>query len=69
LEELDKDDAEYPRKITYHNPPNLALEALEVILLLHSVHWRLSFRIVNVERLFLGGIPFPQFSFKVVGQV
>jgi hypothetical protein len=35
LEELDKDDAEYPRKITYHNPPNLALEALEVILLLH----------------------------------
>ena len=30
LEELDKDDAEYPRKIGYHNPPNLALEALEV---------------------------------------
>jgi hypothetical protein len=31
LEELDKDDAEYPRKISYHNPPNLALETLEVI--------------------------------------
>lgn len=30
FEELDKDGAEYPRKITYHNPPNLSLEALEV---------------------------------------
>lgn len=34
--ELDKDGAEYPRKIGYHNPPNLALEALEVAFRFHT---------------------------------
>ncbi|XP_077986101.1 calcineurin-binding protein cabin-1-like [Glandiceps talaboti] len=33
---LYEDDASYPRKIHYHNPPDLAMEALEVHFRLHA---------------------------------
>lgn len=49
--ELDKDGAEYPRKIGYHNPPNLALEALEVQKLTDSGLYQKNIRLNPYKKL------------------
>ena len=44
--ELDEEGAEYPKKIAFYNPPDLALEALEVGTLFRAVKLPTDIRLI-----------------------